>query len=205
MSEEQLKDKEQEVKEESAKAQDAEAEKAEEATEAVAEKAEGAAEADAAKAEAKSEAKAEEAKPEDAKKQEDLQMQYMRLAADFQNFRKRTEKERADIYAFACEGFASDLLNVMDNFERAMDAAPADDKFAEGMQLIFKQLQDVLKKNKVEEIAAQDAEFDPNFHNAVMTEPAPEGEDGGKVTKVLQKGYTLNGKVIRPSMVAVSQ
>ena len=201
MSEEQLKDKEQEVKEESAKAQDAEAEKAEEAAEAGAEKAEGAPEADAAKAEAK----AEEPKAEDAKKQEDLQMQYMRLAADFQNFRKRTEKERADIYAFACEGFASDLLNVMDNFERAMDAAPADDKFAEGMQLIFRQLQDVLKKNKVEEIAAQDAEFDPNFHNAVMTEPAPEGEDGGKVTKVLQKGYTLNGKVIRPSMVAVSQ
>ena len=201
MSEEQLKDKEQEVKEESAKAQDAETEKAEEAAEAGAEKAEGAPEADAAKAEAKT----EEPKAEDAKKQEDLQMQYMRLAADFQNFRKRTEKERADIYAFACEGFASDLLNVMDNFERAMDAAPADDKFAEGMQLIFRQLQDVLKKNKVEEIAAQDAEFDPNFHNAVMTEPAPEGEDGGKVTKVLQKGYTLNGKVIRPSMVAVSQ
>ena len=201
MSEEQLKDKEQEVKEESAKAQDADAEKAEEAAEAGAEKAEGAPEADAAKAEAKT----EEPKAEDAKKQEDLQMQYMRLAADFENFRKRTEKERADIYAFACEGFASDLLNVMDNFERAMDAAPADDKFAEGMQLIFKQLQDVLKKNKVEEIAAQDAEFDPNFHNAVMTEPAPEGEDGGKVTKVLQKGYTLNGKVIRPSMVAVSQ
>ncbi len=195
MAEEILKDKEEEQTE-------PEAEKAEAGTEKAAE-AEEAKEPEAEAAEAGE--KAEEPKAEDAKKQEDLQMQYMRLAADFQNFRKRTEKERADIYAFACEGFASDLLNVMDNFERAMEAAPEDDKFAEGMGLIFKQLQDVLKKNKVEEIAAQDAAFDPNFHNAVMTEPAPEGEEGGKVTKVLQKGYTLNGKVIRPSMVAVSQ
>ncbi|MBR4149973.1 MAG: nucleotide exchange factor GrpE [Firmicutes bacterium] len=194
MSEEILKDKEEQT--------EPEAEKAEAGTEKAAE-AEEAKEPEAEAAEAGE--KAEGPKSEDAKKQEDLQMQYMRLAADFQNFRKRTEKERADIYAFACEGFASDLLNVMDNFERAMEAAPEDDKFAEGMGLIFKQLQDVLKKNKVEEIAAQDAAFDPNFHNAVMTEPAPEGEDGGKVTKVLQKGYTLNGKVIRPSMVAVSQ
>jgi len=194
MSEEILKDKEEQT--------EPEAEKAEAGTEKAAE-AEEAKEPEAEAAETGE--KAEGPKSEDAKKQEDLQMQYMRLAADFQNFRKRTEKERADIYAFACEGFASDLLNVMDNFERAMEAAPEDDKFAEGMGLIFKQLQDVLKKNKVEEIAAQDAAFDPNFHNAVMTEPAPEGEDGGKVTKVLQKGYTLNGKVIRPSMVAVSQ
>ena len=192
MSEEILKDKEEQT--------EPEAEKAEAGTEKAAE-AEEAKEPEAAEAGEK----AEEPKAENAKKQEDLQMQYMRLAADFQNFRKRTEKERADIYAFACEGFASDLLNVMDNFERAMEAAPEDDKFAEGMGLIFKQFQDVLKKNKVEEIAAQDAAFDPNFHNAVMTEPAPEGEDGGKVTKVLQKGYTLNGKVIRPSMVSVSQ
>ena len=194
MAEEILKDKEEQT--------EPKAEKAEAGTGKAAETEEAKApEAEAAEAGEK----AEEPKAEDAKKQEDLQMQYMRLAADFQNFRKRTEKERADIYAFACEGFASDLLNVMDNFERAMEAAPEDDKFAEGMGLIFKQLQDVLKKNKVEEIAAQDAAFDPNFHNAVMTEPAPEGEEGGKVTKVLQKGYTLNGKVIRPSMVAVSQ
>ena len=195
MAEEILKDKEEEQTEPEAEKAEAETDKAAEAEEAKEPEAEAAGAGE----------KAEEPKAEDAKKQEDLQMQYMRLAADFQNFRKRTEKERADIYAFACEGFASDLLNVMDNFERAMEAAPEDDKFAEGMGLIFKQLQDVLKKNKVEEIAAQDAAFDPNFHNAVMTEPAPEGEEGGKVTKVLQKGYTLNGKVIRPSMVAVSQ
>ncbi len=200
MSEKDL-EKDKEIETEEPEESGAAAEAAEEAEAGTEEKtaAEAGEQAEAEKAEEKT------AQPEDAKKQEDLQMQYMRLAADFQNFRKRTEKERADIYAYACEGFASDLLNVMDNFERAMDAAPEDDKFAEGMGLILKQLQDVLSKNKVEEIEAEGKDFDPNFHNAVMTEPAPEGEEGGKVTKVLQKGYTLNGKVIRPSMVSVSQ
>ena len=137
---------------------------------------------------------------------EDLNTKYLRLAADFQNFRRRTEKEKSDIYAFANEKFASGLLEVMDNFERAMEHAEdsPDPKLAEGMQLILKQLQGVLEKNNVEEIEALGKPFDPNYHNAVMTEAA-EGCESGTVTKVLQKGYMLNKKVIRPSMVAVSQ
>ena len=142
---------------------------------------------------------------EEKKEDEDLLNKFNRLAADFQNFKRRSEKEKSDIYAYANEKFAVDLLDVMDNFDRAMAAAPADDKFAEGMQLILKQLGDVLAKNNVAEIEAEGKTFDPNFHNAVMTEAAAEGVESGTVTKVFQKGYTLNGKVIRPSMVAVAQ
>jgi len=146
-----------------------------------------------------------EEKPEEKKEDEDLQAKFLRLSADFQNYRRRCESEKADIYAYANEKIVLQVLDVIDNFDRAMSTAVEGDKFAEGMQLILKQLQDVLSKNNVAEIDALGKDFDPNFHNAVMTEPAAEGEDSGKVTKVLQKGYTLNSKVIRPAMVAVSQ
>jgi molecular chaperone GrpE len=129
---------------------------------------------------------------------------YSRLFAEFQNYKRRTEKEKSDLYAYAGEKFAKALLEVIDNFERAMDAKPEGDKFADGMELILVQLKGVLEKNKVEEIKALGEPFDPNFHNAVMTE-AVEGTESGIVTRVMQKGYTLNGKVIRPAMVAVSQ
>ena len=144
-------------------------------------------------------------KPEAKAEDEDLQTKYLRLAADFQNFKRRVEKEKADIYSYGNEKFAVDILDVIDNFERAMAAAPADDKFAEGIELILKQLTGVLNKNGVTEIEAMGKEFDPNFHNAVMTEAAGEGTEPGTITKVLQKGYILNNKVIRPSMVAVAQ
>ena len=129
---------------------------------------------------------------------------YSRLFAEFQNYKRRTEKEKSDLYAYAGEKFATALLEVIDNFERAMDAKPEGDKFADGMELILVQLKGVLEKNKVEEIKALGEPFDPNFHNAVMT-AAVEGTESGIVTRVMQKGYTLNGKVIRPAMVAVSQ
>ena len=141
---------------------------------------------------------------EEVKEDEDLQTKFLRLSADFQNFRRRSEAEKADIYAYANEKIFLQILDVIDNFDRAMQSAPADDKFAEGMQLILKQLQDLLEKNNVKEIEALDKVFDPNFHNAVMTEAA-EGKESGTVLKVLQKGYTLNGKVIRPSMVVVTE
>ena len=137
---------------------------------------------------------------------EDSQTQYLRLAADFQNYKRRSEQEKASVYAMANEKFATELLEVLDNFERALtaDTAPAEgDGFGDGMRLVFKQLQGILERNNVAEIKT-DGDFDPNFHNAVMTEAA-EGVESGKITKVLQKGYTLNEKVIRPAMVAVAQ
>ena len=156
------------------------------------------------------EAEAEEAeKPEKAEKnekdpeEEALNTKYLRLMADFQNYKRRTEKEKSDIYAFANEKIVSELLNVIDNFERALDAGNEGDSFVEGMNLIFKQLQGVLEKAGVVEIEALGHEFDPNFHHAVMTEDSEEYESG-KITSVLQKGYLLNNKVIRPSMVKVA-
>jgi len=141
---------------------------------------------------------------EASKEEEDLKTQFLRLSADFQNYRRRTEAEKSDIYAYANEKILLQILEVIDNFERAMASAPDDDKFADGMRLILKQLNEVLSRNNVSEIEAEGKAFDPAFHNAVMTEKA-EGTESGTVTKVLQKGYLLNSKVIRPSMVAVSE
>lgn len=135
--------------------------------------------------------------------EEALNTKYLRLMADFQNYKRRTEKEKNDIYAFANEKIVSELLNVIDNFERALDAGDSGDSFVEGMNLIFKQLQGVLEKAGVVEIEALGQDFDPNFHHAVLTEDSAEYESG-KVTGVLQKGYLLNNKVIRPSMVKVA-
>ncbi len=129
---------------------------------------------------------------------------YTRLMADFQNFRKRTEKEKADVYSFANEKIMTDLLQVIDNFERALGSECQDQAYAEGMQMIFKQLTDILKSAGLEEIEAVGHDFDPNFHHAVLTDSSPDF-DSGKVTEVLQKGYKLNGKVIRPSMVKVNE
>ena len=124
--------------------------------------------------------------------------------AEYQNYRRRTEKEKSDIYAFANEEFAKQLLDVLDNFERAMETETADEKYKEGMELILKQLKTVLEKNKVEEIEALSKPFDPNCHNAVMNVEA-EGFESGTVAQVFRKGYILNNKVIRPAMVAVAQ
>ena len=148
----------------------------------------------------------DEASQETSENQEEdeaLNTKYLRLMADFQNYKRRAEKEKGDIYAYANEKIVVELLDVLDNFERALQHEAADESFAEGMRMIFKQLTDVLEKSGLEEIKAQGEEFDPNFHNAVMTEDNPDYESG-KVTAVLQKGYLLNKKVIRPSMVKVN-
>ena len=160
--------------------------------------------AEAKEAEEEAEAvDAADAPAEAAEEDEALNAKYLRLMADFQNYKRRTEKEKSDIYAFANEKIVSELLNVIDNFERALDAGNEGDSFVEGMNLIFKQLQGVLEKAGVVEIEALGHEFDPNFHHAVMTEDSEEYESG-KITAVLQKGYLLNNKVIRPSMVKVA-
>lgn len=129
---------------------------------------------------------------------------YARLMADFQNFRKRTEKEKSDVYAFANEKIMTDLLQVVDNFERALESECKDDAYRDGMKMIFEQMLGILQDAGLEEIEAQGEDFDPNFHHAVMQDKNDD-YDSGKVTEVLQKGYTLNGKVIRPSMVKVNE
>lgn len=146
-----------------------------------------------------SEAEAEASTVED----EELNTKYMRLMADFQNYKRRVEKEKTDIYAYANEKIVSELLDVIDNFERALAQAEGDEGFVQGMNNIFKIFKGVLEKSGLEEIETLGTEFDPNFHNAVMTEDSSEFESGF-VTQILQKGYKLNGKVIRPSMVKVA-
>ena len=136
---------------------------------------------------------------------EELNVKYMRLMADFQNFKRRAERERSEIYARANENIVTQLLDVADNFERALadDSAGEDENFRKGMEMIHSQFMDVLVKAGVSEIPAEGEDFDPNFHNAVMMEDTDKVESG-KVSEVLQKGYTLNGRVVRPSMVKVA-
>jgi len=139
--------------------------------------------------------------------EESFEKKYLRMAADFQNFKRRTDEEKSRIYTNANERFASDLLEVLDNFERAIEQDRIDDadkQFLEGMELILKQLQDVLKKNGVEEIEALGTEFDPNFHHAIAMESSDKF-DKGCVTEVMQKGYRLKDRIIRPAMVKVAE
>lgn len=139
------------------------------------------------------------------KEEEEINVKYMRLAADFQNYKRRVEKEKTDIYAYANEKIMVEMLNVIDNFERALEhAQDGGESFVEGMEKIFKQFRGVLEKSGVEEIDSLGKDFDPNFHHAVLTEKSVEYESE-KVTAVLQKGYTLNKKVIRPAMVKVAE
>jgi molecular chaperone GrpE len=145
----------------------------------------------------------EKAEPQ-SKEEEELNTKYLRLAADFQNYKRRVEKEKNDIYAYANEKLMVELLNVIDNFDRALAVESVDTGMKEGMGMILKQLIDVLEKCGLEEIPADGQEFDPNCHHAVQTESS-DAYCSGQITKVLQKGYTLNKKVIRPSMVIVAK
>ena len=129
----------------------------------------------------------------------------MRLMAEFQNYKRRAAKEKADTLQYANEKIVADILPVLDNFERALTTETEDiEGYAKGMQLIFEQLYKALENAGLEEIKALDEDFDPNVHNAVMTDNI-EDKDDGKITKVLQKGYKLRDKVVRPSMVAVNK
>ena len=193
--EEELKEAE-EAKAEDAKAEDAKATEAEEDTQESEETSEEAAE-DSGK-----ESGEENEEVKDEGKEEEGELRYLRLMADFQNYKKRVEKEKRDLYSYANEKIMTDLLTVMDNFERALEH-DADENFKEGIEMIFKQLSDVLEKDGLAEIPALGEEFDPNVHSAVMTEET-EDYESGKVSGVMQKGYTLNGKVIRPAMVKVA-
>lgn len=129
----------------------------------------------------------------------------LRVSAEFQNSKRRMEKEKADIYKFANEKLIIELLPVMDNFDRALTMMKVEDNanFTDGIDMIRKGLKDFFDKNNIKEIEADGADFDPNQHHAVMAEEV-DGVEADKVITVLQKGYTLNDKVIRPAMVKVS-
>lgn len=129
---------------------------------------------------------------------------YKRLQAEYANYMRRTQQEKETIGIFANEKIITELIPVIDNMERALDACTdKEEALYKGVDLVYKQLKDSLAKFGVEEIEAENADFDPNFHMAVMQESV-EGVEPNKVVMVLQKGYKLGTKVIRPTMVKVS-
>ena len=132
----------------------------------------------------------------------------LRAQADAQNVKRRAEQDVEKARKFALERFASDLLPVVDNLERALEAASGDDEtikpIAEGVELTLKSFIDVLGKNKVDVVDPQGEPFDPNLHQAITMIENKEVEPN-TVTAVMQKGYSLNGRLIRPAMVMVSK
>jgi molecular chaperone GrpE len=134
---------------------------------------------------------------------EDLTDRLRRNMAEFDNFRKRTEKEKASMYVIGAREIVEKILPVVDNFERGLSQAAEGDAFADGMKMIYKQLITTLDDLGVKPIEAVGKEFDPNFHNAVMH---VEDESAGEnvVVEELQKGYTYKDFVVRHSMVKVA-
>lgn len=137
---------------------------------------------------------------------EEQKDRYLRLQADFDNYRKRVGKEREDIFSSALEDMMLQLLPIIDNFERALNSfrtSGLEVKYIEGLEMIYKDFLGTLSKNGLEEIEALGCEFDPNKHHAVMRVEAGE-EDENQIKEIFQKGYMLKAKVIRPSMVKVA-
>jgi len=151
---------------------------------------------------------AEEKVQELGAKLEEMNDRYMRLSAEFDNYRKRTLKEKSDLIKSAGERVFVDIFPVMDNFERAMQAMDkAEDKAAvvEGINLIYMNFADFLKRNGVEAIATENADFDTDLHEAITKIPAPSEEMKGKVVDCIEKGYKLNDKVVRYAKVVVGE
>ncbi len=146
-------------------------------------------------------------KKQDALKQkiEELEDRVKRQMAEFDNFRKRTDKEKTAMYEIGAKSVIEKILPVVDNFERGLASVPEEEKgngFADGMQMIYKQLMTELENIGVKPIEAIGQEFDPDYHNAVMQVESEEYETG-IVAQELQKGYTYRDSVVRHSMVAV--
>ena len=134
--------------------------------------------------------------------------QHLRLQAEFDNYRRRTLKEKMELTKSAGESLLLNLLPVMDDFERAlqsMEEAEDAEAVKEGINLIYKRFGEFLKQNGIKEIEAKEQEFDTDVHEAITKIPAPSEELKGKVVDVIQKGYYLNEKVIRFSKVVVGE
>jgi len=133
--------------------------------------------------------------------------QLKRMAADFENARKRQATEREELTKFAAERVMLNLLPVIDNFDRALQAARTATDVAtvtQGVEMIYRQLQDLLTKTGVAPIEAAGVPFDPNLHEAVVRVPADENQPDNTVVEEMQRGYLLNGKVIRHALVKVA-
>lgn len=144
------------------------------------------------------------------KENEELKDARLRAVAEMENLRRRTQRDVADARVYGIANFARDMLGVADNLRRALDAIPADQKdnpgvssLAEGVELTERSMLSALEKHGVKKIEAQDARFDPNFHQAMFEVPNP-AVPAGTVVNVVQDGYIIGERVLRPAMVGVS-
>ncbi len=147
--------------------------------------------------------KLEEEKEHLEKENAELLNKYLMKLADFDNFKKRMKKEQAEFQQFALSDFIGRLLEVVDNFERALEGYQEDnpESFRDGVVLIYKQLRSLLEKEGVEELKVGE-EFDPNLHQAIDKEERDDIEEV-KVAEVFQKGYKIKGRLLRPALVKV--
>lgn len=157
---------------------------------------------------AETEEVAEEVSPlEEAQKLADeFKDKFLRVSAEYENFRKRTQKEKESLYADGKAACAQSFLPLADNMDRAMEAAKAENPespIVKGMEMIFRQFEDILKSLSIEEIPSVGQEFNPEFHNAVMHIEDDEAE-ANIIVEEFQKGYKMGDKVLRHSMVKVA-
>lgn len=157
----------------------------------------------AAKPKKKDETAALKEEIEDLKRQLDAQKdQYQRMLAEYANYKRRTEQEKAQLGSFVKAETLKALLPALDNLERAVDA-PAGEEYKTGVDMTIRQLEELLASQGLEAIDAKGAPFDPEIHHAVMREDA-DGVEPDTVTEMFQKGYKVDGRVIRPAMVKVA-
>jgi molecular chaperone GrpE len=141
------------------------------------------------------------------KKLDEMNDRYMRVQAEYANYRNRTEREKSEIYSRAGESIVSNLLEVKDNFERALSSVTDEERelsFYQGVEMVANQFNEILADKGLKEIEALGCPFDPNHHQAVM-QMDDENAEPDHVIQVLQKGYQYGDKVLRPSMVVVSK
>jgi molecular chaperone GrpE len=140
------------------------------------------------------------------KQRDDLYDRLLRTSAEFDNYRKRIERERQQASESAAAGVILDLLPLVDDFERALNAEPGKDAdaYRQGVELIHKQLVEILRRRGVRPVEALGADFDPHFHQAVVYEPA-EGRRDGEVIEEFRRGYMLGDRLLRPAMVKVAK
>lgn len=137
-------------------------------------------------------------------KAEEFKDGWARSQAEFQNYKKRLERDNELTYISMKGDIVKKILPVLDDLERALQNRPADNSWANGIELIARKLQNILESEGIKRIEAEGAEFDPNFHEAISHEPA-DGVKSGFVISVVQNGYMLGERVIRPAMVRVAQ
>ncbi len=133
----------------------------------------------------------------------DLHDRLLRARAEFDNARRRNERERSEFLQFSAMELLRELLPVLDDFERALKVETADRDYAKGVELIYQRLSDTLRKMGLEPMEAEGKQFDPNLHQAVERVPAEEAEDQ-TILGEFQKGYNFKGKLLRPAMVRVA-